>query len=72
MVLEKKISKGFYHILAWQPSWSCDPDLTNKLIFTHPKGSTCNLVSIDPVVSEMSIDEADNTNSDDAGLCLGD
>ena len=22
--------KGFYHILAWQPSWSCDQHLTNR------------------------------------------
>ena len=28
--------KGFYHIWAWQPSWSCDPDPTNKLLFPHP------------------------------------
>ena len=20
---------GFYHIWAWQPSWSCDPDAVN-------------------------------------------
>ena len=25
-VLEKKIFKGFYHIWAWRPSWSCDLD----------------------------------------------
>ena len=38
-VLEKKIFKAFYHIWAWQPSWSCDPDLTNKLLFPNqPSG----------------------------------
>ena len=36
-VLEKKILKGFYHIWAWQPSWSCDPDAANKLSFPLPK-----------------------------------
>ena len=25
--------KGFYHIWAWRPSWSCDPDAANKLSF---------------------------------------
>ena len=24
LVLEKKTFKGFYHICAWRPSWSCD------------------------------------------------
>ena len=23
--------KGFYHIWAWRPSWSCDPDAMNKI-----------------------------------------
>ena len=27
--LEKKIFEVFYHIWAWQPSWSCDPDAAN-------------------------------------------
>ena len=30
-VLEKKIFEGFYHIWAWRPSWSCDPDAANKI-----------------------------------------
>ena len=29
----EKILKGFYHIWAWRPSWSCDPDASNKLSF---------------------------------------
>ena len=28
--------KGFYHIWAWRPSWSCDPDAANKLSFPLP------------------------------------
>ena len=35
-VLEKKIFKGFYHIWAWQPSWSCDLDHLYKLSFPLP------------------------------------
>ena len=34
--LWRRIFKGFYHIWAWQPSWSCDPDPANKLSFPHP------------------------------------
>ena len=29
--------KGFYHIWAWRPSWSCDPDAANKVSFPLPK-----------------------------------
>ena len=35
-VLEK-IFEGFYHIWAWRPSWSCDPDAANKISFPLPK-----------------------------------
>ena len=28
--------KGFHHIWAWRPSWSCDPDAANKLSFPLP------------------------------------
>ena len=30
---EEDFLKGFYHIWAWQPSWSCDPDAANKILF---------------------------------------
>ena len=36
---EKKIFKGFYHIWAWQPSWSWDQNHLNKLLFPQPKES---------------------------------
>ena len=36
LVLEKNF-EGFYHIWAWRPSWSCDPDAANKLSFPLPK-----------------------------------
>ena len=29
--------KGFYHIWAWWPSWSCDPDDANKISFPLTK-----------------------------------
>ena len=29
--------KGFYHILAWRPSWSCDPDAAKKISFPLSK-----------------------------------
>ena len=29
--------KGFYHIWAWRPSWSCDRDAANKLSYPLPK-----------------------------------
>ena len=34
---EEDFLKGFYHIWAWRPSWSCDPDAANKLSFPLPK-----------------------------------
>ena len=33
----RKFLKGFYHIWAWRPSWSCDPDATNKILFPLPE-----------------------------------
>ena len=27
----------FYHIWAWRPSWSLDPDATNKILFPYPR-----------------------------------
>ena len=32
----RRFSNGFYHIWAWWPSWSCDPDPTHKLSFSDP------------------------------------
>ena len=32
----RRFLKGFYHIWAWWPSWSCDPHPLNKLSFPHP------------------------------------
>ena len=33
----KGFLKGFYHIWAWRPSWSCDPHAANKLSLPLPK-----------------------------------
>ena len=35
----RRFLKGFYHIWAWRPSWSCDQEHLNKLSFPHPKES---------------------------------
>ena len=51
-VPDKKIFKGFYHIWAWQPSWSCDPDAANKFSSPLPKEAPHK---IGPVVSEENI-----------------
>ena len=32
----RRFLMGFYHIWAWQPSWSCDPDAPNILSFPWP------------------------------------
>ena len=37
--LGRRFLKVFYHIWAWQPSWSCDPGAANKLSFPLPKES---------------------------------
>ena len=51
-VLEK-IFEGFYHIWAWQPSWSCDQDHVNKFSFPcNLLAFIQNLVQNGPVVSE--------------------
>ena len=47
---------GFYHIWAWQPSWSCDLDHLYKLWFPLPK-EALNLALIGYVVSEKKIIE---------------
>ena len=36
LVLEKKTVKGFYHIRAWWPFWSCDLYHLYKLSFPLP------------------------------------
>ena len=33
----RRFLKGFYHIWVWGPSWSCDIDAVNKLLFPLPK-----------------------------------
>ena len=33
---EEDFLSGFYHIWAWQPSWSCDLDFAIKLLSPLP------------------------------------
>ena len=45
--------KGFYHIWAWRPSWSCDLDHLFKLSFPlHQGAPTWNLALIGQAVPE--------------------
>ena len=58
LVLEKKIFKSFYHILAWRPSWSCDLDHLYKLSFSLSKEAPHkNLALIGQAVSEEKMFE---------------
>ena len=52
-VPEKKIFMGFYHIWAWQPSWSCDQHHVIKFSFPYLylKAFLKILVQIGTVVS---------------------
>ena len=34
---EEDFLKGFYHIWAWRPSWSCDQHHVNKFSFLVPE-----------------------------------
>ena len=36
LVPKKVIFEGFYHIWAWMPPWSCDPDYLNTFSYQHP------------------------------------
>ena len=47
--------KGFYHIWAWWPSWSCDQHRVKKFFISmYQKAYIQNLVKNGPVVSEKS------------------
>ena len=35
--------KGFYHIWAWRPSWSCELYHLNKLLFPFAKEAQHNM-----------------------------
>ena len=63
-LLEKKILKGFCHIWAWRPSWSCNPDATNNL---SQGGATLNLALIGQSVLEKKIFEHCGRGRDDDG-----
>ena len=36
----RRFLKGFYHIWAWRPSWSCDQNILNKFWLTYHKESS--------------------------------
>ena len=66
-VPEKNIFDWFYHIWAWRPSWSCDPDAANKLSFPLPKGVHIKFGLIGQAVSEEKMFEIVNDDDDDDG-----
>ena len=55
---EKKNFEGFYHITAWRPSWSCDPDAANKLSFPLEAGHTI----FDLISQAVSVNFFENVN----------
>ena len=62
----RRFLKGFYHIWAWRPSWSCDSHATNKISFPLPKeGPHQNLALIGLVVSEKKMFEHCGRRTDD-------
>ena len=48
----RRFLKGFYHIWAWRPSWSCDQHHVINFISLYMKGCKQNLVQNGIVVSE--------------------
>ena len=57
LVTKNNIFKGFGHIGALQPSWSCDRDHIYKLMPSYHGGSTYNLALISHAVSEKKMFE---------------
>ena len=49
--------KGFYHIWACRPSWSCDTDATSKLLLFLPMEDPQKMVLIYQAVSEKKMFE---------------
>ena len=64
----RRFLKGFHHIWVWRPSWSCDPDATNKLSFPLPKEAPHkNLALIGQPVSEEMFEIVNDDGRTDAG-----
>ena len=62
---EEDFLKGFYHIWAWRPSWSCDKDHVNK--FSFPCGDW------EPIIVNISHESNSVGNSETAiwqWMCL--
>ena len=54
------------------PSWTCDPDAANKLLFSLPSEATWNLALTGPVVSEEKMFEECGRRTDDGRTDGGD
>ena len=49
---KRRFLKGFYHIWAWLPYWSCDPDSANKFWFPLSIEASQNLALIGQAIWE--------------------
>ena len=59
---------SFYHKWAWRPSWSCDPDAANKLLFPLPKEAPHKILAlIGQAVLEKKMFEIVNDGRTDDG-----
>ena len=58
----------FYHIWAWRPSWSCDPDAANKISLPLPKEAPHKiwLRSAKRFLRRRCLSIVDDANDDDA------
>ena len=54
---EEDFLRGFYHIWAWRPSWSCDLDFAIKFSSHLPMDAPQSFTLIGQAVSEKKIFE---------------
>ena len=68
---KRRFLKGFYHIWAWLPSWSCDPNSANKFWFPLSIGGfTQNLALIGQAISEKKRFEIVEDGGTDEGYAV--
>ena len=59
---EEDCLKGFYHIWAWRPSWSCDQNIANKISMPLPKEATHKLLHEPPLISLGTLQRVPGTD----------
>ena len=69
---KRRFFKGFYHIWAWRPPWSCDPDPANKLSFPYPTEAPYEICLwlAQRVWRRRSLKMVDGRRTTDDGACL--